>query len=66
MKMKYFNVLTENSNQKGQIQDLIQAKLDNEIAIKELKEERDKLINDLYSSRMDVKKKYDELSKRNS
>jgi hypothetical protein len=36
MKVKYFNVLTELSAQKSQIQELIQSKLDSEIAVKEL------------------------------
>jgi hypothetical protein len=45
---------------------LIQAKLDNEIALKDLREEKEKLINELYSSRMELKKKFDELGKRNA
>jgi hypothetical protein len=45
---------------------LIQSKLDNEIALKDLREEKEKLINELYSSRMELKKKFDELSKRNA
>lgn len=64
MKMKYFTVLTENSELKGQLQELIQAKLDNEMSIQSLKQEHDKLIDELYSARMDNKKKAEELSKR--
>lgn len=66
MKMKYFNVLTENQGQKMQIQEIVQGKLDADISIKELKDERDKLINDLYSSRMDMKKRCDDISKKNA
>jgi predicted RNase H-like nuclease (RuvC/YqgF family) len=40
MKLKYFNVLTENSAQKTHIQELIQAKLDAEISLKDLNEEK--------------------------
>jgi hypothetical protein len=39
--------------------------LDNDIALKELNEERQNHINDLYTLRMDVSKKIDDLSKRN-
>ncbi len=66
MKTKYFNVLIENEGQKKQISDFVQGKLDSDMAIKELKDERDKLINDLYSTRMDLKKRFDEISKKNA
>lgn len=63
MKLKYFNVLTENSNQKSQIQMLIQSKLDSELAQKDLSEEKEQLINDLYNLRIDITKRIDELAK---
>ena len=66
MKMKYFNVLTENSNQKSQIQMLIQSKLDSELALKDLGEEKEQLINDLYNLRIDITKRIDELAKQSS
>ena len=40
MKLKYFNVLTETSKQKLSTQGLIQSKLDSEIQLKELNEEK--------------------------
>ena len=64
--MKYFNVLTENSNQKSQIQMLIQSKLDSELALKDLGEEKEQLINDLYNLRIDITKRIDELAKQSS
>ena len=64
MKLKYFNVLTDNSNQKSQIQELIQSKLDSELALKELSEEKQQYINDLYNLRMDINKKIDENQKK--
>jgi hypothetical protein len=63
MKMKYFNVLTENSNQKSQIQMLIQSKLDSELGLKDLSEEKEQLINDLYNLRIDITKRIDEQAK---
>lgn len=64
MKLKYFNVLTENSNQKTQIQELIQSKLDSELALKDLNEEKQQYINELYVVRMDITKKIDEATKK--
>lgn len=66
MKLKYFNVLTENSAQKTHIQELIQAKLDSEIALKELNDEKQQYVNDMYALRMDVTKRIDELAKKNA
>lgn len=66
MKLKYFNVLTENSAQKTHIQELIQAKLDSEIALKELNDEKQQYVNDMYALRMDITKRIDELAKKNS
>jgi hypothetical protein len=65
MKLKYFNVLKENSDQKTQIQELIQSKLDNELAMKDLNDEKQQFINDMYALRMDVTKRIDELAKKN-
>ncbi len=64
MKLKYFNVLTENSNQKTQIQELIQSKLDSELALKDLNEEKQQYINELYVVRMDITKRIDEATKK--
>jgi hypothetical protein len=66
MKLKYFNVLTENSAQKTHIQELIQAKLDSEIALKELNDEKQQYVNDMYALRMDITKRIDELAKKNA
>lgn len=66
MKMKYFNVLTENSNQKQQLSELIQSKLDNEISINELNEEKQRYIDELYALRMDITRKIEDVAKRNA
>jgi chromosome segregation ATPase len=66
MKLKYFNVLTENSAQKTHIQELIQAKLDSEIALKELNDEKQQYVNEMYPLRMDITKRIDELAKKNA
>jgi len=66
MKVKYFNVLTENSNQKTQIQQLITSKLDSELSLKDLNEEKDKLISELYNLRIDITRRIDELGKKSS
>jgi DNA repair exonuclease SbcCD ATPase subunit len=64
MKVKYFNVLTELSGQKTQIQELIQAKLDAEIQTREHAEENQRYINELYQLRIDITKRIDEVSKK--
>ncbi len=64
MKLKYFNVLTENSSQKKQIQELIQSKLDNDLAIKDINDERQKYVDEIYGMRMDLSKKVDDISKK--
>ena len=64
MKMKYFTVLTENSHQKTQLQELIQAKLDNEMALKELAEEKQAYIDQLYSLRIDITKRVEDCQKK--
>lgn len=57
MKMKYFNVLTENERQKTQLSDLITTQCDKEVELRELLQEREKNIDELYGLRMDVNKK---------
>jgi hypothetical protein len=42
---------------------LIQSKLDSELALKDLGEEKEQLINDLYNLRIDITKRIDELAK---
>lgn len=64
MKQKYFNVLTENSTQKQQIQDMIQSKLEIDQAQKDLTEEKGKYIDELYTLRMKIKTHIDENSKK--
>lgn len=66
MKMKYFSVLTENSEQKTQIQELIQGRLDSDIALKQLREEKERMVDELYAARQDLKRRFEELSKRNA
>ena len=66
MKLKYFNVLTENSAQKTHIQEIIQAKLDAEISLKDFNEEKQQNVNDMYALRMDITKRIDELAKKNA
>jgi chromosome segregation ATPase len=64
MKLKYFNVLTENSAQKTQIQELMRAKLESEVALKDLNEEKQQYINELYMLRMDITKRIEEVAKK--
>jgi hypothetical protein len=64
MKLKYFNVLTENSNQKTQIQELMKSKLESQICLKEMNEEKHSYTNELYLVRMDLTKRLDEVSKK--
>ena len=66
IKLKYFNVLTENSSQKTQIQELIQGKLESEVAMNEINEEKQRYVNDMYVLRMDITKRIDELAKKNA
>ena len=47
MKVKYYKVLTENEHQKLQIQELSNQSIDREIALKTLKEEKEKCQNEL-------------------
>ena len=42
----------------------MQAKLDNEVTIRDLNEEKQQLVNDLYVLRMDITKKIEETSKK--
>jgi hypothetical protein len=42
---------------------LIQSKLDSELGLKDLSEEKEQLINDLYNLRIDITKRIDELAK---
>lgn len=44
MKMKYFNVLTENQKQKTQISDFMQVQVATEVEVKSLQREREKQI----------------------
>lgn len=64
IKLKYFNVLTETSNQKTQISELLSWKLNSEISLKDLIEEKELNINELYSVRMELKKVIEEQSKK--
>lgn len=66
MKLKYFNVLTENEKQKNQISDLYQGNLSKDVNLKELNDEREQNINELYLVRMDVNKKINDLDIKNN
>lgn len=57
MKMKYFNVLTENEKQKTQLSELISKECDKEVELRTLTKERDRYIDELYRVRMDINKK---------
>ena len=57
MKMKYFNVLTENEKQKTQLSELISKECDKEVELRALTKERDRYIDELYRVRMDINKK---------
>ena len=46
--------------------ELIQAKLDNEITINELGEEKHRYIDELYALRMDITRKIEDVAKKNS
>ena len=66
MKLKYFNVLTENEKQKTQIQDLISNSCDKEVEMKQLQKERDRQINETYSLRMEINKYINQIEDRNA
>mmetsp|Transcript_20952 Transcript_20952/g.25746 ORF Transcript_20952/g.25746 Transcript_20952/m.25746 type:complete len:123 (-) Transcript_20952:951-1319(-) len=66
MKMKYFNVLTENEKQKTQLQELITKECDKDMELRALTKERDRYIDDLYRVRMDINKKINLLEDKNS
>lgn len=57
MKMKYFNVLQENEKQKTQLQELITNQCDREVEVKDLNQEKQRLIDDLYGLRIDINKR---------
>lgn len=66
MKMKYFNVLTENEKQKTQLQDLISNQCNKDVEVRDLLKEREKHINELYGLRMDINKKINLIEEKNS
>lgn len=57
MKMKYFNVLTENEKQKTQISDLITNQCNKDVEVRNLLKERERHIDELYGLRMDINKR---------
>ena len=66
MKMKYFNVLTENEKQKTQLSELISKECDKEVELRNLTKERDRYIDELYRVRMDINKKINLLEDKNT
>ena len=66
MKMKYFNVLTENEKQKTQLSELISKECDKEVELRALTKERDRYIDELYRVRMDINKKINLLEDKDS
>ena len=64
--MKYFNVLTENERQKTQLSEFITAACDKDIEIKDLLQEREKQINELYGLRMDINRRLNQLEERDA
>lgn len=63
MKLKYFNVLTENEQFKNQVKEFSEYKFDNDKLVKEMTDENVSSRNDVYTLRMDISKKIDELAK---
>jgi len=57
MKLKYFNVLTENERTKTQLQDAIQSNLDKDVAFKTLTEEKHSLLEQLHKQKMELQRK---------
>jgi uncharacterized Fe-S radical SAM superfamily protein PflX len=57
MKMKYFNVLTDNEKQKTQLSDLITNQYDKDVEVRDLLKERERHIDELYGLRMDINKR---------
>ena len=57
MKMKYFNVLTENEKQKTQLQEFYTNQCNKDTEIRDLLKERERNIDELYGLRMDINKK---------
>ena len=57
MKMKYFNVLTENEKQKTQISDLITNQCNKDVEMRDLLKERERHIDELYGLRIDINKR---------
>jgi len=66
MKMKYFNVLTENERQKTQLQELISKECQKDVDLRNLIKERDSNINELYRLRMDINRKINLIEDKNS
>ena len=66
MKMKYFNVLTENEKQKTQLQDLITNQCGKDMEVRDLQKERDMRIDELYGLRMDINKKINSIEEKDS
>ena len=61
MKIKYYKVLTENEHQKLQIQELSNQSIDREIALKTLKEEKEKCQNELVQMKVQLSKQSEEM-----
>jgi hypothetical protein len=62
MKLKYFNVLTENESQKQQISELIEYQITHDAETQQLNKEKEKQNSDIYSLRMDITKRIDQLN----
>ncbi len=65
MKMKYFNVLTENQSQKTQLQEIIQSNLQKDINIKTLGEDKQKLKIEISAIQRELSMNFEELSTKN-
>ena len=61
MKLKYFNVLQENEQQKLKIQGYIQREMDADAKLQKMNEEKQTQVDEMYKIRMDLNKKAHEV-----